>query len=402
LFEAFQDFEIIDAHEHLPPEHVRVEQKVDVFTLFCHYTRSDLVSAGMAPRDYDRLHDTDLPLDYRWRLLEPFLPHIRHGSYARPAFIAAREFYGCDDISVKNYALISERMQEANKPGIYKRILREKCRIRSALTQANRTDYDLDLLIPIMPLDTYAAVRTWQQIQDAGREMGETVNSLDDYLAVVRQGLVRWKNQGVVGIKMASRPYGQPERSEALSCFEKLRAGTEKELGEMNPLRDFVTDQMLNMSAELDLVVAVHAGVWGDFRTLDPTYMIPIVAAHPSTRFDLYHAGMPYARETGFMGKNFPNIWLNLCWSHIVSPRMTCATLDEWIDLVPSNKIIAFGGDYGKPVEKVYGHLVTARENIASVLGGRVEAGLMNESQALEIARCWFLENPVELYHLSA
>jgi predicted TIM-barrel fold metal-dependent hydrolase len=402
LFEAFEDFEIIDAHEHLPPEHVRVEQDVDFATLFAHYTRSDLIAAGMPPRDYDRMHDANLPLDYRWRLFEPFLPHIRHGSYARAAFIAAKEFYGCDDISAQTYTLISERMKEANKPGIYKRILREKCRIRSALTQANRTDYDLDLLIPIMPLDTYAGIRTWQQIQDRARELGQIVNSLDDYLATVRQGLARWKEQGVVGIKMASRPYCEPDRSEAVSCFEKLRSGCEKELADMNPLRDFVTRQMLDMAAQLDLVVAVHAGVWGDFRTLDPTHIIPIVMAHSSTRFDLYHAGMPYVRETAFIGKNFPNIWLNLCWSHIVSPRMACSTLDEWIDIVPMNKIIAFGGDYGKPVEKVYGHLVVARENIASVLGGRVEAGMMKESEAVEIARRWFLTNAVELYRLKA
>jgi hypothetical protein len=79
---------------------------------------------------------------------------------------------------------------------------------------------------------------------------------------------------------------------------------------------------------------------------------------------------------------------------------MTRAALDEYLDLVPVNKITAFGGDYGKPVEKVYGHLVMARENIAAVLGRRVEAGLMTESQAISVARRWFYDNPAELYRL--
>ena len=38
LYDAFARFDIIDAHEHLAPESVRTEMKVDVFTLFSHYT----------------------------------------------------------------------------------------------------------------------------------------------------------------------------------------------------------------------------------------------------------------------------------------------------------------------------------------------------------------------------
>lgn len=36
LLEAMEGMEIIDAHEHLPPEHVRTSAKVDVLTLFAH------------------------------------------------------------------------------------------------------------------------------------------------------------------------------------------------------------------------------------------------------------------------------------------------------------------------------------------------------------------------------
>jgi hypothetical protein len=74
--------------------------------------------------------------------------------------------------------------------------------------------------------------------------------------------------------------------------------------------------------------------------------------------------------------------------------------MDEILDLVPTNKIIAFGGDYNKPVEKIYGHLVMARENISQVLGDRVKDGLMTEDEAIEIAKQWFYENPKELYQL--
>jgi len=401
LYKAFEQFEVIDAHEHLSPEHVRTSQQVDALTLFSHYTRTDLVTAGMRPEDYDAMNNANLPLDYRWNLLKPHLDNIRFGAYARPAFIAAKEFFGFDDINDHTYRPLSEEMQRQNTPGIYQRLLRDKCHIRHALTQASRTDYDGDLLIPLMPMDNYAAPGNWNNIINRAHELGERVNTLDDFIVIAEKGLAKWKSEGVVGVKIAARPYGAPNRADAASLFDALRAGAQTQLPDMNPLRDYLTEQLLRLAAEQNLVVAVHAGMWGDFRELASHHMIPVFARNPKTRFDLYHMGMPDVRTTGVIGKNFPNVWLNLAWTHVISPVMTRAALDEYIDLVPMNKITAFGGDYGKPVEKVYGHLVMAREDIAMVLGRRVDAGLMTEQQAITVARQWFFDNPMELYRLA-
>ena len=403
LIAAFTEIPVIDAHEHLPPEHVRTGKRVDVFTLFSHYTHLDQTTAGLSEADYQRVHDPDLPLGLRWKLFAPILASIRYGSYARPAFIAAREFYGFDDINEETCQPLSEAMAAANTEGIYRRVLVDKCGIKAALTQAARTDYDDGLLIPLMPLDTYAGVSTWPQIAQRGIEVDEEApDSLDEYLQAIREGLRTWKKQNVVGLKMASRTYGPPSRAQAFELFENLRNGSCPSLPEMNPLRDFLMESMLDMAAEEGLVVAVHTGMWGDFRTLDPQHMIPIIQRHPATRFDVYHAGMPWVRETGVIGKNHANVWLNLCWCHIISPKMTRSLLDEWIDLVPINKIIGFGGDYGDPVEKVYGHLLMAREDIAYVLAGRIDEGLIDLDDALLLARKWFYENPKELYRLTA
>ena len=74
--------------------------------------------------------------------------------------------------------------------------------------------------------------------------------------------------------------------------------------------------------------------------------------------------------------------------------------LRPWLDLIPYNKIIGFGGDYTKPVEKVYGHLKMAQEDIATVLANRVTDGHFDEDEALNIARAWLLDNPSTLYQL--
>jgi predicted TIM-barrel fold metal-dependent hydrolase len=289
-------------------------------------------------------------------------------------------------------------MQEANQPGLYERVLREACHIRTALTQCGSTDLGTPLLTPVMPM--VYEMETWEAVAHPGFEPEATVRSLDDTLDAMRRYVVRVQAEGAVGLKMVSNPYQAPSRPEALAAFERLRSGAESRLPVPNPLRDYVVDQTIAFAASQDLVIAVHTGYWGDFRTLDPLHIIPILQRHPKARFDVYHLGYPWVREALMLGKGFPNVWLNLCWTHIISQRFVVAALDEAIDLIPMNKILAFGGDYAVPVEKVYGHLVMAREDIARVLARRIMEGQMTESQALELARKWFWDNPRELYRL--
>lgn len=399
LYDSLSGIPVIDAHEHLAPERVRVKQHLDVFDLFIHYTKTDFLCAGMTPVQWERMHNVEIPDEKRWRILSRYLKEIRHGSYARPALIYARHL-GFDDITKDNYGEISRALQADNRPGIYKKILVDMCNIRTALTQAGRTDYELPFMVPLMPMDNWGNVRSWKAIEEMATGVGEGAATIDEYLEAARKGLERWKEEGAVGIKMISLPYDVPDRSRAVSIFDELRRDPGKKIPEMNPLRSYLNEEILDIAAEVGLVVAVHTGVWGDFRQLDPRHMIPIFGRHPGTKFDMYHMGMPWVRDAGLIGKNNPNVWLNLCWCHIVSPEMTVSALKEWIDMVPMNKIIGFGGDYGKPVEKVYGHLLMAKENIARVLGGRIDRELMGKSEAEGIARKWFYTNPKKLYGL--
>ncbi len=398
LIEAISEFEIIDAHEHLPPEEERVERAVDVFTLFSHYTRGDLYVAGMSAADYESLFDTRIPLDRRWELFAPYWTQILYGSYARAALLAAAELYDCREISDQTYVALSERMQGANRAGIYHWVLREKCRIRVALTQCGRTDLGTPLLKPVMPM--LAATSTWRELVHMSPDGMTAPRTLDDYLQSARQYITRVRDEGAVGLKIIAAPFGEPDRRAAAEAFADLQSGCVDALPANNPLRDYAVEDAIAFATEQDMVICVHTGYWGDFRSLDPLHMIPVLQRHPNARFDMYHLGYPWVRESLMLGKGFPNVWLNLCWTHIISQEFATSALDEAIDLIPMNKLIAFGGDYGMPVEKVYGHLVMAREDIARVLARRIVAGGISESQALDLAHRWLWDNPRDLYRL--
>ena len=398
LYEAMEKIDIIDSHEHLGPEKGRVESPVDVFTLFSHYTRGDLRVAGMSESEYQSLFDRKIPLERRWDLFSSYWQEIRWGSYARAALLAAKKFYGIDDINHGTFEELSMRMQKANKSGIYQRVLGDACKIRTALTQCGSTDLGTPLLTPVMPM--VYETESWESLSHPPFEPNAKVNSLDDYIEAIRRYVVRVKSEGAVGLKTVSNPYGEPSRENAVNAFNKLSRDKNIKLPTSNPLRDYIVDQAISIGTEEGLVIAVHTGYWGDFRDLDPLHMIPILQRHEKARFDIYHLGYPWLRETLMLGKGFANVWINFCWTHIISQRFAVAGLDETIDLIPMNKILIFGGDYGTPVEKVYGHLVMAREDIAEVLARRIRSGQMSESQALVLIQKWFWENPKELYGL--
>jgi len=403
LMSEFEGFTIIDAHEHLPPERERVSRRVDVFTLFTHYTSTDLITAGMSREDYEKIIDPEQPLEERWRLFKPYYKVARYTSYFRAARIALREFYGVEDLTDENYLEVSRRVREANKPGIYERVLRDKCRIKVVLTQIGRIpEEDRELLVPILPMWLLTDVSKPSDLEAKGLKPRIDVSNLGDYVAYMKEQVERWRREGVVGLKFLARRVEEVSQEKAEQLFDRLLEG---ELMQPKPLWDYLVDKAVDVASEVGWPISVHTGIlagnWGDFTATRPTLLIPLVKRHREAKFDVYHAGIPWVREAGILGKSFPNVWLNLCWCHIVSQEMTCSALTEWLDLVPVNKIIGFGGDYNVPVEKVYGHLVMAREDIARVLADRVSRGLMNREEALEIAHMWFYDNPKELYRLN-
>ena len=401
LYDAISEFEIIDAHEHLPPEKDRLARTQDVFTLFSHYTRVDLLACGMTLDTYNNhIQNSDIPVEERWRTFGPYLPRIRYGSYARPAFIAAREFYGADDITPENYRELSERIQAENTPGIYQRILSDKCRVKVALTQCGHTRLKDDpLLVPLMNFHLLTHVENRNDIDQRAEAAGRSVKNLEDYEEVMREQMQRWKAEGAVGLKMTALVFSNPSREAAEAAFTKISEGQKSE-HLTRTLRDYLVEILVEMAAEQDWPVAVHAGMWGDFREMDAQNFIPFAPRHPNVTFDLYHMSMPNVRPCAILAKNFANVHLNLCWTHVISQKMTIAALDEYLDLLPISKITAFGGDYNRPVEKVYGHLVMAREDIATVLGRRVDEGFFGPDEAAHIAHQWFYENPKRIYKL--
>ncbi len=425
---------LVDTHEHLLSEVERSRAAVDFSYLFPHYASSDLLSAGMPPalleavrlptravlveraartrrpRPYPAPVRTDMSLEERWDAVEPYWDCIRHTGYGQCLRIAARDLFGVPDINRENYRRLSEAIAASNRPGWYQHVLKDKARIAISIQDNGRATVDKTFFAPVVRLEHVAAARTRDELAALEADSGVTIHSLDDLLRVMHVMLERYLADGAVGVKIALA-YRRIIRFEkvAKADAERLFNRISSHLGEglswedARPLQDYLVHEIIRAAIERDLPIQMHTGLQeGNENILtnsNPMHLVNLFIEYREAKFDLFHGGYPYLGEVLALAKNFPNVYLDLCWLHIISPTAGVRILHEAIETVPANKIFAFGGDFIIP-EGAYGHSVLARQVVSQVLAEKVEHGTFNEDEALRLGRRMLRENPAKIYRL--
>jgi predicted TIM-barrel fold metal-dependent hydrolase len=404
LYDEIAQLTIVDAHEHLPSEAEYLSHGYCGPNMFAGgYIWHDLESAGMSSAFKATLREGgNRPVDEWWPQIRPYWAHVRHTAYARALRITAHDLWGIDRIDDSTIYALAERVRADNTPGLYRRVLQERCRIETSITCVEQVAFPDDpglrgLSTPLMdwPEGPWDRARIERLAEQAGVE----IHSAEDAAEAAQKVLRRHLAQGAVGIKIRVGDFRAPDRRAADAAFRHAYAAPDVGPA-IQAFLDYLFDRCLDVSAEADVPVAVHTGYWGDFRQLDPKFLLDIAARRPDVRFDLFHLGMPMIRDAILIGKSYPNVTLNLTWCPVISQVQTMRALDEVLDMVPLNKVSAFGGDYRVSVQKVWGHLVMARQCVAAALAHRIEKGDFDREEALRIARMWFYENPARTYGL--
>ncbi|MHB8996225.1 MAG: amidohydrolase family protein [Armatimonadota bacterium] len=401
LYDQLCELPTVDAHEHLHSEQMRLSRKVDIFLLFHQYLAAQYVSAGMPPEHVQALESEEVPLDQKWDYLSPYLDFVRTGSIARPPFEALKRFFDEEDLTKDNYERLTEQMRAHSTPGLFDRCLKDACNIVMVLNQ-NRTMWQTDLFKPILFETDFIGGNDRASFGAVAQQAGDSIPStLSGFIPIMEKLLQQRRNEGMIGVKTIGFERVEIEPVQANLAYRHLLAG-HADGDDLGALSHYLRDRMWEACGRIGLVAVVHTGVWAgnyaDHATIRPTNVLPMALAHPNTRFDLFHAGTPRPADAGMVARATHNVWLNLCWSHLISPTQAEQALDLWLDYVPTNRLFAFGGDYWWNVENVYGALMQCREVVAKVLARRVSEGHFDESRALWIARRWFHDNPREAY----
>ena len=149
-------------------------------------------------------------------------------------------------------------------------------------------------------------------------------------------------------------------------------------------------------------IIQIHTGgVWGqngnNVDNGNPIHMNNLFLRYPNVKFDIFHIGYPFQHILGALAKSLPNVYIDMCWAHIISPIASINALREWIDSVPLNKISAFGGDYGI-VDAIVGHQKIARENVSRALSDAIYDGVFDINEAKKTGKMLLHDNPSDLF----
>jgi hypothetical protein len=231
------------------------------------------------------------------------------------------------------------------------------------------------------------------------RANGLRTETLDDYLMVLDRLFREAKSNGAVCLK-TTKAY---ERTLRFENVPKERAArvyghppSELTSQEVKDFQDFIMWRLVGLSALCELPFQIHTG-HGKLQGSNPLLLLDLIEANPKTKFVLFHGGYPWVGETGaIVLRHGRHVWVDSVWLPTISPTMARRTLHEWLEVMPSDRIL-WGADCNH-AEGIYGATVVTREVIAEVLAEKVARGDLLEEHAARIGRQILRENALALF----
>lgn len=391
---------IIDTHEHLNPYKGYLGITPDVLNEYLsHYLSTDLLSAGMPQAELTRVKNPAEDIEKRYAALEPYLDATRNGSYYRAVERGAQIVHGIETIDRSTIGPLNEKFKAAaTEKGYIERVMRDVCNIDRVV------DHFLEASIKPVSTDLVAPVILSEQLTLGAKPEEAT---LDGHMEKYREVFAKRVADGAAAVKLGTA-YRRPIRFEeadhktAAELYVKYRSSGGE--GEMPiSLEDYMFHYIFKCADEIGLPVQIHTGLqegMGNYLpNSNPMLLQNLFNKYPNINFDIFHMGYPYERELITLAKTHANVFIDLCWAHILSPYASRAAFAEMLDVLPYTKIFGFGGDY-LFYDGVAGHLAMAKENICAVLAEMVLHRDMSEDLAVKVLHAVFRENAKRVFKL--
>ena len=416
LFEYVSTLEIIDTHEHLPYcEDARIKNTDILAEYLTHYFNRDLISAGLPQKDYQRVIDTGLPLMERWDLAEPYWAFARHTGYGRALDLSVEKLYGIKKICRSTIEELNQQFTDTLKqPGHFKKVLKDASRIKISVLDSNLA-CDRYFFRSVYLIDKLISPKYMADIEHIENEADVKISSFDDWLEACEIIINKAVQLNAVALKCGlayerSLKFDRVSKSDAEDGFNEMFKAFHLPFWTLNPIavsvkfQDYMMHFIMRIANKQNLVVQIHTGLQeGNGNIIyysDPSLLTNLFLEYKDVSFDIFHIGYPYQQVLSALAKVFPNVYIDMCWAHIISPAASVNALAEWIDAVPANKISAFGGDYSF-IDAVYGHQLLARINVSRALAKKIEDGCFCLDEAKHMAKMLFYDNPVRILRLS-
>jgi len=410
--EYVDTLKVIDNHEHLlPPGILKESSFFDFMSLFQQYGYDYLVSAGMPPANFNSLFNEPQSPQKKWKIIEPYWNKTFNTSINRVILLGIRRLYGYNYLNEYTVGPLSEKIKNAYETDWFDRILRDSCRIDYIIQDGFYMPGKDDYFRYAQRFDAWLTTNSRYRIDSLAMRQLEPIYSLEDYVKSMKTEFSKQLDKGMIAVKIVVSYYrtlhfNKVTPEAARKVYRSIVNGDEGHsitFTEAKSLQDFLLYRLLDLAREYKIPVAFHTGLQAGYSNItrysDPFDMTNLFSEYPDVNFILYHGSYPYGGELAAVAKNYPNVYFDMNWIFSVSPSYSERYLEEWLEVVPASKLIAFGGDM-MAAENVYGELLIAKNIISDVLSHKVGDGQLTESEAKSIAKMILYDNAARLYKL--
>lgn len=421
LFKKLKEMPVFDSHEHLLHERDMQKKETDVIDFMTPYVCDNLMSCGLSEQVWQKANDKRYPFGERFALIEKYIPYIQNTTYFKSMLRGLKECCGMIEFTLSE----CERLNELLKKGVDTEALFREYNIRKAMTFVGYygIEYfsDSKVLVPV-PTVSYMTPKSEEEICQLEKESGEKINGLDGLKRAIGAMFAVYRRCGLKNIKIGSAynrtlDYDVPDTDRAEEQLLRVQRGEfsgERLYGQNNQnlpmsglkdLDNFVIWECAEQARQAGMNIIFHTGIhaWNrnDPEACHAKYLRKFIDAHADQKIVLLHLGYPFTAESLLLSKYYPNVYLDFAWLHILDRRETVRTIKKVIELLPTNKIVAFGGDVCTPVNTV-GNLEISLENMAQAFSELIGEGALSAVEAEKICRAWLYENPTKIYEVKA
>jgi hypothetical protein len=338
-----------------------------------------------------------------------YLDQVRHKSYFVWLERSLRKLYDFRErITPENWEELSSRVKSAHAadPERHLHLLGRDCAYSSVLLdcywEPGSDNGHSPLFRPSFRIDPF--LHSWDPgfvnkdgTSLAGLYAMEPFDSPAALEAALRAKIAERKAAGCVALKSAIAY----ERDIAFRAVPEeraaraLRAGKDATEVERRELQDWTFHAACRAAAEFGLPFQVHTGL-GQLVGTRAIKLRETVAAHPETRFVLFHCSFPWTEDILALLHNFRNVYPDLCWLPLLSTEAAKRALRGLIEVGTADKV-AWGCDTWTG-EESHGALLAARHVVAEVLGDMVRGDWMDLEAAKRLGRRIMHDNAAALY----
>ena len=360
-----------------------------------------------------------------WVQAKPGFEDARATSFYREMLPAFRDLYGVDFDQITDHQareLNSRIFANYKSEQWVQRVITQRANIELMFIDPNWARLDFRTAYPFSVLVLNVTSLVWgfhpSEYQESmhpsyfstfdnpylfAKTRGLPIASLDDYITLLDEIFKEAKEHGAVCLKTTlayerTLQFENVSKEQAAQIFGRPRSELTPE--QRKQFEDFIMWRLVELSAKYDLPFQIHTGL-ARIQGSNPMLLVDLIEANPKTKFILFHGGLPWIDETGAivlteLSSHAGNVWLDSVFVPSVSYEMAKRAYREWLDLMPSNRIM-WGSDQ-ITAEGIYGATEFTRRCLTEVLADKVIQGDLRVSDARRIGKQILRDNALTMF----